>query len=187
MKLNGWINRYWAVFSIAVLTLSAGWIWVSRPPAAPGAAVISAPQQGFMAPGFTTKDFAGQPVTLADLNGKVVLINFWASWCPPCRAEMQAIQHAYADGRDQGLVILAINASYQDDLQTAAQFAQTEGLTFPLLTDPDGSINRRYRVLALPTTFFIDRQGKIAKVVIGGPMAEALVRSEVEALLKETP
>jgi cytochrome c biogenesis protein CcmG, thiol:disulfide interchange protein DsbE len=185
--LNHWINRNWMIFSIAILALSAGWVWVSRPTSAPGAAAKPAPMQGFMAPGFTSTTFAGESVSLAGLKGKVVLLNFWASWCPPCRAEMQAIQNAYADDQGQGLVVLAVNASYQDDLQAATQFTQTEGLTFPLLTDPDGSINRAYRVLALPTTFFIDRQGKIAKVVVGGPMAEALVRSEVEALLKEAP
>jgi cytochrome c biogenesis protein CcmG/thiol:disulfide interchange protein DsbE len=185
--LDRWINRNWIAFSILVLTVGAAWIWVSRPSSAPGAAGQPAPMQGFMAPGFTSTTFAGELVDLAGFKGKVVLINFWASWCPPCRAEMQAIQNAYADYRDQGLVVLAINASYQDDIQAATGFAQTEGLTFPLLTDPDGSINRTYRVLALPTTFFIDRQGRIAKVVIGGPMAEALVRSQVEALLKETP
>lgn len=140
-----------------------------------------------MAPDFTLSTFSGEPVNLAGLKGKVVLINFWASWCPPCRAEMQAMQHVYADYQDQGLVILAINTTYQDDILKATQFAQSEGLTFPLLTEPDGNIARLYRVQAMPTSFFIDRQGKITRLMIGGPMPEALIRTQVEALLKEKP
>jgi cytochrome c biogenesis protein CcmG/thiol:disulfide interchange protein DsbE len=126
-------------------------------------------------------------VNLAGLKGKVVLINFWASWCPPCRAEMQAMQSVYADDQDRGLVILAINTTYQDDILKATQFAQSEGLTFPLLSDADGNIAHLYRVQAMPTSFFIDRQGKIVRLMIGGPMPEALIRTQVEALLKEKP
>ncbi len=185
--LDRWISRHWMVFSLSILILSAGWVWVSRPAILPTSAVEPAPQQGFMAPGFTLNTFSGEPVTLAGLKGKVVLINFWASWCPPCRAEMQAMQSVYADDRDRGLVILAVNTTYQDDLTKATQFAQSEGLTFPLLTDPDGRIAHLYRVQAMPTSFFIDRQGKIVRLMIGGPMSEALIRTQVEALLKESP
>lgn len=99
---------------------------------------------------------------------------------------MKAIQNTYMDDQDQGLVILAINTSYQDDLKEAAQFAQAEGLTFPLLTDANGAITRLYQVRAMPTSFFIDRQRKIKSVMIGGPMPEALIRSQIETLLKES-
>jgi peroxiredoxin len=129
--------------------------------------------------------FDGKQVNLSDFKGKVVLINFWASWCPPCKAEMQAIQNTYRAYGDQGLVVLAVNTTFQDDANAAQQFAQSEGLTFPLLTDLNGNTFRLYQVQAMPTSFFVDRQGKIAEVVIGGPMAEALIRSRVEALLKE--
>jgi len=182
--LDRWISRHWMVFSISILTLAAAWVWASRPIVLQGSAQKLAPQQGFTAPVFTLNTFTGEPVNLTDLKGKVVLINFWASWCPPCRAEMQAIQHTYADYQGQGFVVLAINTSYQDDITKATQFAQSEGLTFPLLTDPDGNIARLYRVQAMPTSFFIDRQGKIARVMIGGPMPEALIRAQVETLLK---
>ena len=182
--LDRWINRHWMIFSLSILALAAGWVWFSRPGVSQASAEISAPQQGFIAPVFTLNTFTGQSVALTGLKGKVVLVNFWASWCPPCRAEMQAIQNAYADYQGQGLVVLAVNTSYQDDLARAAQFARDEGLTFPLLSDPDGSISRLYRVQAMPTSFFIDRQGKIVRVVIGGPMPEALVRSQIESMMK---
>ncbi len=182
--LNRWISRHWIIFSLSILSLTAGWIWVSRPNTLAASNVESAPQQGFVAPGFSLNTFNGEPVNLAGFKGRVVLVNFWASWCPPCRAEMQAMQNVYADDKDQGLVILAINTTYQDDIGKATQFAQAEGLTFPLLTDPDGSIARLYQVQAMPTSFFIDRQGKIARVMIGGPMPEVLIRTQVETLLK---
>ena len=97
---------------------------------------------------------------------------------------MQAIQNAYLAYGNQGLIVLAVNTTFQDDATVARQFAQSEGLTFPLLTDLNGDTFRLYQVEAMPTSFFVDRQGKIAEVVVGGPMAEALIRSRVEELLR---
>ena len=185
--LDHWINRHWAAFSIAVLTLAAGWIWISRPLNHSLPAGIPAPRQGFFAPDFSLNTLDGEQVSLSGLRGKVVLINFWATWCPPCKTEMPAIQAAYQAYRDQGLVVLAVNTTDQDEADAARQFAQSAGLTFPLLADVNGDAFRRYQVQALPTSFFVDRQGKIAEVVVGGPMAEALIRSRVEKLLKENP
>lgn len=182
--LDRWLGRHWNVFSISILILAAGWVWVSKPAGLQTAEVKSAPQQGFISPAFTVNTFSGKPVSLADFKGKVVLVNFWASWCLPCRAEMKAIQSVYAEYRDQGFVVLAINATYQDDINKASQFALNEGLTFPLLSDRDGSVDRLYQVRAMPTSFFIDRQGKIARVVIGGPMPEALIQTQVQSMLK---
>ena len=181
------ISRHWPLFSITVLALCAGWIWMSRSPSPALDSGIPAPRQGFLAPGFTLNTLDGKEASLSDSKGKVVLINFWASWCPACKAEMPAIQTAYQAYGDQGLVVLAINATDQDEANAARQFARTEGLTFPLLADVSGATFQSYQVQALPTSFFVDRQGKIAWVVVGGPMAEALIRSHVEALLKETP
>ena len=146
-----------------------------------------APQQGFFAPGFTLNTLAGEQVSLSSLKGKVVLINFWASWCSPCKAEMPAIQAAYQTYKDQGLVVLGINATDQDEASAARQFATTQGLTFSLLADVSGAAFQLYQVQALPTSFFVDRQGRISSVVVGGPMAEALLRTRIETLLKENP
>ncbi len=185
--LDRWINHHWALFSMAVLTLAAGWIWLSRPLNHSLPAGIPAPRQGFFAPDFSLNTLDGEQISLSGLRGKVVLINFWATWCPPCKTEMPALQAAYQAYRDQGLVVLAVNTTDQDEAGAARQFAQSAGLTFPLLADVKGEAFRQYQVQALPTSFFVDRQGKIDEVVVGGPMAEALIRSRVEKLLKEKP
>ncbi len=114
-----------------------------------------------------------------------MLINLWTSWCPPCKAEMPALQRVYEDYQEQGLEILAVNATNQDRLADAAAFAGQLGLTFPILFDEDGEVSLLYQLRSLPTTYFIDRQGIIQDVVIGGPMSEALLRIRIDQLLEE--
>ena len=181
-------NFPWPLLAFAILALAAGWILISRATASPSGAEGSAPQQGFRAPDFTLNTLDGRKASLSDYKGKVVLINFWASWCPPCKAEMPYIQAAYKTYRDQGLMVLAIDStSDQSEADAARQFANTNGLAFPVLADVRTEASQLYQVQALPTSFFVDRQGKIAWVVVGGPMADALIRSHVEALLKASP
>jgi thiol-disulfide isomerase/thioredoxin len=115
------------------------------------------------------------------------MINLWASWCPPCRAEMPAIEKVYQAYKDRGLVVLAVNTTFQDNEADAAAFVREFGLTFLIPLDRDGSVSKRYQLRGLPSTFFVDRNGIIRSVVIGGPMSEALIQSNVEGLLKETP
>ena len=181
-----WIRHNWTLFSILVLALAAGWM-VFTPPA-PDAVTggrAPAPQAGFLAPDFTLQDAGGQMVRLSDLRGRPVLVNLWASWCPPCKAEMPAMQAVYEDYAGRGLEILAVNTTFQDDAAGALQFAGGLGLTFPILFDLDGSVARQYQVRSMPTSFFIDPDGNVRRVVIGGPMAEALLRAEIEQMLAE--
>jgi len=99
----------WSVFSILVLTIGAAWIWSSAAPFSNTTqGYIPAPQEGFLAPDFRLETFGGDRYTLSDLRGKPVLINFWASWCPPCRSEMPAIQNVFDEFQDQGFVVLAV-------------------------------------------------------------------------------
>lgn len=100
---------------------------------------------------------------------------------------MPAIQKAYDEFQDQGFVVLAVNSTHQDNLGDAITFAQIRKLTFPILLDRDGSVGNLYEVRSLPTTFFVDPQGKIQDVVVGGPMAEALLRIRVQQLLEQSP
>jgi cytochrome c biogenesis protein CcmG/thiol:disulfide interchange protein DsbE len=178
----------WSVFSILVLTMGAAWIWSSAAPFSNTTqGYIPAPQEGFLAPDFRLETFGGDRYTLSDLRGKPVLINFWASWCPPCRSEMPAIQNVFDEFQDQGFVILAVNSTDQDNLGNAITFAQIRKLTFPILLDRDGSVGDLYEVRSLPTTFFVDPNGLIQDVVVGGPMSEALLRIRVEQLMEGSP
>jgi peroxiredoxin len=168
-----------------ILLLGFAWILVSADRSGTSTAgLIPAPQQGFLAPEFELQSTSGETVKLSDLRGQAVLINLWATWCPPCRAEMPAIEKVYNEYKDQGLVVLAVNMTYQDTPIDIAPFVAEYGLTFPILLDPAGSVGTAYQLRSLPSSFFINRNGVINEVVIGGPMAEALLRTRVEALLK---
>ncbi len=100
---------------------------------------------------------------------------------------MPAIENVYQANKEKGLEVLAVNTTYQDGPMAAADFAREFGLTFPILLDQDGAMSNRYLLQALPTTFFIDRQGIIRSVVPGGPMKESLIQSKVADLLAESP
>jgi peroxiredoxin len=178
--------RHWTLFSIVILLVSAAWVWASA--ATPGGTTggrIPAPRPGFLAPGFRLETQAGDFASLSDFTGQPVLVNLWASWCPPCRAEMPALQRVYEDFKDQGLVVLAVNATDQDNLPSAQSFVDSLGLTFPILLDRSGEVSAAYEVRALPSSFFIDRRGVIQEVVVGGPMSEALLRIRVQQLFEE--
>ena len=176
------------LFYTLTLLLGAGWIWVSAAsPNSTTSGLIPAPQERFLAPDFSLQTPSGETFTLSDLRGQPVLINFWASWCPPCRSEMPAMQRVYNDFNEKGFTVLAINVTNSDSLDEAIAFAQLHKLTFPILLDHDGSIDRTYRVRSLPTSFFVDGEGEIREVVVGGPMSEALLRVRVEQLFQEPP
>ncbi len=180
--------KLFSLFSACLLALGAAWVALSMPPA--GSVTqgkVPAPRQGFLAPDFELQDIQGQAVRLSDLRGKPVLLNFWASWCPPCQAEMPDMQKVYDSYAARGFVVLAVNTTYQDSQSEAARFAQAHALTFPILLDQTGDASHRYEIRSMPTSFFIDRQGIIQTVVVGGPMSEGLLRSEAERLLKGGP
>ena len=176
------------MFSIFLLFL--GLIWIAFSADRSGAStngLIPAPQTGFLAPDFTLQTTDGKAVTLSDLRGRAVLVNIWASWCVPCRAEMPAMQRVYDEYKDRGLIVLAVNSTVQDQAASARAFAAEFGLTFPILLDMEGIATRLYEVRALPSSFFIGRDGVIIEVVIGGPMSEALLRTRVESILETRP
>jgi peroxiredoxin len=175
----------WQFFSVLILIAGAAWTWASRAPAgSTTGGGIPAPRQGFLAPDFTLHTPDGEMVSLSGLRGRPLLINLWASWCLPCRAEMPAIQRVYDEYRDQGFTVLAINATNQDSVSEAVSFVQSNSLTFPILLDEDGSVSQQYSLRALPTSFFVDSEGVIREVVVGGPMSEALLRIRVQELFE---
>jgi cytochrome c biogenesis protein CcmG/thiol:disulfide interchange protein DsbE len=165
--------------------LGVAWIWLSAvPDSATTGGLIPSPREGFLAPDFTLENLDGESTTLSDLRGSVVVLNLWASWCPPCRAEMPALQQVYENNRDRGLEILAVNTTYQDRETEARVFAEEMGLSFPILLETTGKMARAYQLRAMPSTFFIDREGVIRKVILGGPMSEATLQTAIEELLE---
>lgn len=124
-----------------------------------------APIVGAQAPDFALLDLEGELVRLADLRGHPILINFWATWCGPCRLEMPIMQQRFEEFGDQGFIILAINF---DEPQAIVQAFNNEiGLTFPILLDPGAEVQRRYRMRGYPASFFVDRDGIIQAHHIG--------------------
>jgi cytochrome c biogenesis protein CcmG/thiol:disulfide interchange protein DsbE len=182
------IHKYRMPLSILILLFGAGWIWISAVPAGGTTTQeITVPRKGFLAPDFSLQGLDGELVTLSELRGQAVLVNFWASWCPPCQAEMPVMQDVYQSYRDQGFVILAVNATSQDSASAVEAYAEENQLTFPILFDVAGSTSRSYNVFSMPTTFFVDPDGIIREVIVGGPMSETLLRTRVESILPELP
>jgi thiol-disulfide isomerase/thioredoxin len=180
------------LLSLGILLAAAVWIiltalW-SKGEVSPR---TSAPRQGFIAPDFSLPASqgdesvtAGSLLQLSRMRGKVVVINFWASWCTPCQQEMPAIQAVYQAYHASGLEVLAVNAE-GDDQDAARDLLTNLALTFPVLLDTQGAAAQLYEVNAYPTTFFVDRGGIIQRVVVGGPMPEALLRAQVQQMLNQ--
>ncbi len=179
-------SRRFTTLMLTLLILGGGWIVASRDFTSRSAFTLSAaPQIGFAAPDFDLESLDGGRIKLADLRGKVVMVNLWASWCPPCRAEMPAIQHVYQQYKARGLEVVAVNATYRDSEAEARSFLTDLGVTFPVALDRDGLTNQRYYVQLLPSTYFIARDGTIGDMLFGGPMTEALIMGKIEKLLAE--
>ena len=156
---------------ILAAVLALGMIATSCPAEAP------APEIGKLAPDFELDTLDGQTIVLSQLKGTPVLVNFWATWCGPCRHEMPFLQQVYEDWPEEKLKVLTINI--QESPSRAAQFMQGEGLSFPVLLDGDAAVAQQYNVMGIPTTFFIDKFGFIEDIKVGSFQSQA----EIEAIL----
>ncbi|HLF28938.1 MAG TPA: redoxin domain-containing protein [Anaerolineae bacterium] len=170
----------WTLVIILSTVVGGGWTWLSRAP--DGLDDVASPVAGRPAPDFTLQTTDGQRITLGDLRGQVVILNFWATWCPPCRTEMPALQEVYDARRAEGLLVLAVDQAEAPDV--VRSFGAELQLTFPLVPDPDYVVSEQYRISLLPSTFFIGRDGVIREVVFGGPMNRALLESKIAPLLE---
>lgn len=121
---------------------------------------------GKKAPAFELMDMSGKMVSLSSLEGKVVLLNFWATRCPPCIAEMPSLNTLYQTYKDKGFVILAI--STDRNIDAVKEVAQANGLEFLILFDNKHEAKNKYNVFALPTSFVINQQGLISEIIVGG-------------------
>ncbi|MBN2645162.1 MAG: TlpA family protein disulfide reductase [Desulfuromonadaceae bacterium] len=134
-----------------------------------------------LAPDFVLQDLQGQAVRLSDLRGKVVLVHFWATWCPPCRQEMPSMEALYRVLREVGVELLAINVD-KEGARAVGPFLQQHPHSFPVLLDPDAVVQKAYRVDKFPETFVVDRQGVVVEHVIGAidwsqPAVERFLRT----------
>ncbi|MFQ6101674.1 MAG: peroxiredoxin family protein [Anaerolineae bacterium] len=151
-----------------------------RPTATDTPALLPAPIPGHLAPDFTLPDLAGNELRLSDLKGQVVLVNFWATWCPNCRRELPALNTVYQELKNQGLVVVAVDI--QESLSHVAAFVEEHQLSFPIVLDSDGSVAQQYRVQGVPTSFVVDREGVIQETHVGAKDADT-IRRLVEDLL----
>jgi peroxiredoxin len=134
-------------------------------------------QIGSKAPDFELKTLTGETIKLSSLKGKKVMLNFWATWCPPCKAEMPAMeQFSKQIGKD--VVILAVNIDPQLDVKG---FVDKNGITFPILLDTDDKVNEMYQIISIPTTYFIDSNGIIQNKFTGA-MQHAVMKQFTENL-----
>ncbi len=129
-------------------------------------AAYYAPEPGNHAPLFTLKDTQGTNVSFSDFKGKVVLINFWATWCGPCKAEMPSLNNLYKALKDKGFAVLAISTDSSE--KPVRSFVAERGISFPVLMDKDKTVySDKYAVFGLPMSFLIDRDGVVVGRVVG--------------------
>lgn len=145
-----------------------------------GLTPLPAPQP---APDFTLTDLDGEPHHLSDYRGKVVIINFWATWCPPCRAEMPSMQRAWEQIQPEGMIMLGVDVGEDED--TIFAFTANYPVEFPLLMDQDSAAVAHWPVRGLPTTFVVDPAGRVVYRAVGGrDWDDADILAQLRALQK---
>ena len=122
-------------------------------------------QAGDRAPGFRLEDEQGIGVSLEDYAGKVVLLNFWATWCPPCVQEMPSLNNTYESYQDRGFVVLGI--SVDENSEQYSNFLRTAGVSFPTARDPERTVSTRYGTMKYPESYLISREGKVLRKYVG--------------------
>ncbi len=136
-----------------------------------------------VAPDFAVPDLSGQAVRLSAHRGQVVLVNLWATWCPPCREEMPSMERLYRELKDRGFVLLAVSQD-EDGAAAVKPFVEQMNVTFPVLVDPQGEVGRKYGVWGYPESFLLDREGRVVERVIGPrDWASENQIAQIEALL----
>ena len=159
---------------IVALTCGLAWSMGSR-----------VPTVGMQAEDFRLTDLAGKEQSLSQYRGKIVLLNFWATWCKPCTTEMPAMQTTYDKLRDKGFVVLAVN-ELEDDAKVREHIKQY-GHTFPVLMDRDNKVANQFGVFGLPVSVFIDQEGRVQEYIKGGLLTERKIEETVARIQKNEP
>ena len=172
------INPVFVVIAllVALVGLPAfdGWSMGSRVPAV-----------GTLVEDFHLTDLEGKSQSLSQYRGKIVLVNFWATWCKPCTTEMPAMQAIYDKLRDKGFVVLAIN-ELEDDAKVREHIKQY-GYTFPVLMDRDNTVANQFGVFGLPVSVFIDQEGRAQEYIKGGLLTEQKIDETIARIQKQQP
>ncbi|MDM5200626.1 TlpA disulfide reductase family protein [Fictibacillus enclensis] len=177
-------GRLLPIYAALVLMLglsSTSFFWLKSDETKGKAETVSTTglKRGNVPPDFVLKTLDGRKVTLSQVKGKTVFLNFWASWCPPCQAEMPEIERFYKENSRRPIEILSVHLTSEDSVQAARAFANKHKLTFPILLDETGEVSKRFHVVTLPTTFVISPQGKIVQQHIG-PLNREMMESLME-------
>ena len=135
------------------------------------------------APDFVLPTLQGDQFQLSEQRGKGVVLNFWGTWCEPCKDEMPALEKVYQDFKDQGVTVIALNIGETD--VSVKSFREQYDLTFPIVMDQKKEITQLYGIGPIPTTYFIDQHGIVKKIVIGGPMSEQSITDNVMLIKPE--
>ncbi|MSQ33166.1 MAG: TlpA family protein disulfide reductase [Dehalococcoidia bacterium] len=167
---------------IAVMALVAVACGGGGGPAPAGAerSTSGPPRVGQLAPDFTLERVDGGPLALRELRGQVVLVNFWASWCGPCKVEMPLIQQVYDQYRARGFQVVGVD--FGEPREDAVDFVQQGGFSWPFVLDGNQGVAKRYNVLGLPASFFLDRQGVIRQIHVGPFVTREQLEEKVAAL-----
>jgi len=156
------------LFLVLALVLALAWL-AGRPPGAlppPPLGAVPAPAERAAAPDWTLPNVGGGEAASGDFRGRVLVLNFWATWCTPCRRELPALQALHEALGDEGLAVVAVSVDGGDP-DRVARFAGDHGVTFPVVHDPAEEVARRYAATAWPTTFVVDRSGHVVYGVAG--------------------
>lgn len=172
-------NRWHLLTALICASGVVALLWGRVPAEGTGAELPPAPALGHPAPAFALQTLEGQPVTLEALRGQPLVLNFWATWCVPCRAEMPELQRLHERLGPAGLVVMGVNQN--EAPEAIERYRQELGLDFPTLLDPRLSASREYAVNSIPTTFFIDREGVIRNLFIG-PMTDAVLADNLKTI-----
>jgi peroxiredoxin len=182
------LPKYWIAIPALCLSIGALWVvfaslWIEHG----HQGEISAAQVGFISPDFSLPSITGHMVTLSAYQGQPLILNFWASWCSPCKSEMGTFNDIYKTYHPQGVTLLAVNVTNQDNKKDVLSFVKSNGLTYPILLDESGDVARLYKIRSLPTTLFIQPDGRVLEKAIGGPLQESYLVAQITELLEMVP
>jgi peroxiredoxin len=177
-------NRFeWIIWIVVAALLGGAWIFVSKEEIKePDILTLTeAPIVGHLAPDFTLQTAVGESYTLSDFRGQPVVLNFWASWCGPCRMEMPFFERTQLKYNGQAAVI---GVNQGESAQTVQEFSVRQNINYPLLVDDDNAVNLSYNIVSLPTTIFINADGVVEEVIVG-VVNQAVLEDRIEGMIAE--